>query len=174
MAISIVYPRCVSVSKNCHLASPLTRSCQYQSVCEKLSKYFYRSVAIALWLRHCLGQGKWHSFVWILSILMDVKFFYSNIPYGCRTTTISIFSHILLRYCLGQRKVDLARVLARSCRYLSVCQNYQNIPNGFSAIAIFANWPRTDRQTNNVIIGHSSKVNLSIGRLFSGACNFVS
>ena len=29
--------------------------------------------------------------------------------------------------------------LATTCRYLSVCQNYQNIPIGLSAMAIFAN-----------------------------------
>ena len=33
----------------------------------------------------------------------------------------------------------LASLLARFCRYLSRCQKIQNIPNGLSPMAIFAN-----------------------------------
>ena len=42
---------------------------------------------------------------------------------------------------------------------------------GFSAMAIFANLARTDRRTQKVIIGHSRRVKLSIGRCFYGSCN---
>ena len=58
----------------------------------------------------------------------------------------------------------LASSLARSCRYSSVCQNYQSTPNNLSALAISLTDPgQTDRRTH--IIGHSSKVSLSIGRI---------
>ena len=52
-------------------------------------------------------------------------------------------------------------------------KNFQNIPNGLRAMVIFANW-QTDRRTRKVTLGHSLKVNLSIGRigtLFCGSCN---
>ena len=44
----------------------------------------------------------------------------------------------------------------------------------FKSYGHFRHWPRTDRQTLKVIIGHSSNVNLSIGRIgrvFCGSCD---
>ena len=46
-------------------------------------------------------------------------------------------------FCFGvalvKGKQHLESALARSCRYLPVSQNYQNIPDGLSAMAISAN-----------------------------------
>ena len=54
-------------------------------------------------------------------------------------------------FCFGvalvKEKLHLASVSARPCRYLSV---YQNIPNGVSAMAIFAEGPRADRRTEEL------------------------
>ena len=50
-------------------------------------------------------------------------------------------------------------------------KKYQNIPNGSSAMASFSNCPWTDRRIHEVIIGHLSKANLSIGRIFCASYN---
>ena len=82
-----------------------------------------------------------------------------------------IFTFFYLIFASVKEKSHLASsLLARSCRYLPVSHNYQNTPNGSSAVAIFANWQRTDRRTHKVIIGHSSKVNISSGRICQRFC----
>ena len=55
---------------------------------------------------------------------------------------------------------------------LSVCRNYQNIPNGLNAMTIFANWPQMDRRAHTVIIRHSSKVNLLLVDFSTGSAIF--
>ena len=83
--------------------------------------------------------------------------------------------HILIllpRLRLYHISLYLAGSLATCCRYHSVCQTYQNVPNGLSTMAIFANWPRTDRRTRRLIMGTPRKptfqlvesVDISTGR----------
>ena len=102
------------------------------------------------------------------------KKIYQNIVHGSRLMGSLIFSY----FCLGLASVSenshLANSLVSSFRYRSVCQIFQNFPNGLSAMAIFDNWPRTDRRTYKMCIRHSLKVNLSISRnsqLFCMSCN---
>ena len=70
---------------------------------------------------------------------------------------------LLLRRSLSQR--EFASVLTRSCQ-VSVCQNN---PSGVSAVVTTDG--RTVTRTHNVILGQSSKVNFSFGRLFYESCN---
>ena len=47
--------------------------------------------------------------------------------------------------CTLVMKRDISQDLVGFYQY---AKTYQNIPYGLSAMAIFANWPRTDRQTH--------------------------
>ena len=72
-----------------------------------------------------------NSFVWILSILMCIQ----NL------------SHFCFGVALVKKKCHLANVLARSCRYLSICQKVLKY-NCLSVMAGFSNLLRTDRRTD--------------------------
>ena len=97
--------------------------------------------------------------------------FYRNIPYCSGPVAISGFFLLMFffvlflvfffffvfpffflqRHYLAKEMWHLSSPLARSCQYLSVCQNNQTIPNGLSAIAIFAtDHGRTDRRTHGL------------------------
>ena len=85
------------------------------------------------------------NFIKISHIVEDLR----QIPY---------FHIFLLRRCLGERKVDLASVLAIGI--YQYAKNDQNIPKTLSAKAILTDHGQTDGYTRWLIIGHSSKVNL--------------
>ena len=77
-----------SVSENCHLACPLTRSYMRKNIKILTYSVFLRfqefldtsvtSLTVTFWPPHSLGLGKvavGNSFVWILSILMCIQTF---------------------------------------------------------------------------------------------------
>ena len=94
------------------------------------------SLTIIFWPWHCLGQGKLefgNSFVYTKV--------YQNIPHGWRPMAISIFSHFASALPWSMKSgIWQADWLDRFGIYQNA-KNYQNIPNGLSAMPIYAKWP---------------------------------
>ena len=84
----------------------------------------------------------------------------------------SCFRRFWPRLSLGQWKRSSASPLAGSCRYQSVCGNYQNITVQEVVISL-TDHGHIDGRPCKSIIGHTPKSILrSVGRLLCGSCNW--
>ena len=151
MAISIygIGLRVAPVSENWHLTVGISLCViNYHSL--RFQELWVFSLTGTRWSLHWLHQGKvafGNSFVWVLLVLICTQTF---IKISHMVEDLRWFPYFHM-FCFGVALVKekwQAYYLDLFGVYRWV-KHYQNIPNCLSAMAIFANWPRTDRRMDS-------------------------